>query len=57
MTTPKSAAPDYDHEQYVADMAQFCNCPSAQCPCDGVLSGGMCETPGNAEESPQHANT
>jgi len=44
--TPKPEVPDYETPEYQAflsEMAKHCKCCPENCPCDGVLAGGLCD--------------
>lgn len=53
MTTPTYAtnaqideADPFQSEEYarfVESMVPYCHCSSRNCPCDGVLAGGLCD--------------
>ena len=32
-----------EYQRFVSAMAQHCQCHPSNCPCDGVLAGGMCD--------------
>lgn len=32
-----------EEQAFFETMAQFCKCRSGDCPCDGVLAGGICD--------------
>lgn len=32
-----------EYQKFVASMAKHCHCRANNCPCDGVLAGGLCD--------------
>lgn len=34
---------DPEYQRFVAEQAKHCHCRPGNCPCDGVLAGGMCD--------------
>jgi hypothetical protein len=36
-----------DYQRFVESMVEHCRCPASNCPCEGVLAGGLCDTVGD----------
>ncbi len=32
-----------EYEKFISEMASICKCRANNCPCDGVLAGGLCD--------------
>jgi hypothetical protein len=51
MSSPEPTSDPYDspeYQRFVEDMAKHCRCsPPHDCPCAGVLAGGICDDLGN----------
>lgn len=43
------------YQRFVAESAKHCDCDPPYCPCDGVLSGGMCDGFTGEPEYPEDA--
>lgn len=47
MTVPPDVDPDpyqtMEYQRFVESMVPHCRCRSQDCPCDGVLAGGLCD--------------
>lgn len=36
-----------DYQRFVESMVEHCRCSASNCPCEGVLAGGLCDTVGD----------
>ena len=41
-----------EYERFISEMVKHCCCRAENCPCDGVLAGGMCDMDIEEEEQP-----
>ena len=41
-----------EYERFMSEMVEACQCRPENCPCDGVLAGGMCDMEIEEEEQP-----
>lgn len=39
-----------EYQKHLEEMAKLCHCRSSECPCDGILAGGMCD---NIQDNPR----
>ena len=39
-----------EYERFISEMVQHCQCRAENCPCDGVLAGGLCDMDLEEEE-------
>lgn len=42
------AEEEAEYSKFVESMVEHCRCAAGQCPCDGVLAGGLCDSVGLA---------
>ena len=41
--TPANPFESEDYQRFVESMVPYCHCKADNCPCDGVLAGGLCD--------------
>ena len=40
---PADAGESEEYQRFVESMVPYCHCKAGNCPCDGVLAGGLCD--------------